>query len=383
MDDGRIKSKRVLVAHNISRGNRGGMALMMESMHAALEEFGWEIEYFTADDLNFIASPRLRRYAFSWYTRRHALRALVAGRPYDIINIHEPSGAALVFGKPRLGNPAVVAMSHGLEQRYWELCLQGGQRGPKPPSLKERITFPLMSLWQSWLTLRKADHVLCSNAVDRKFLIERLRVAPEKITLILHPAGPEFARVASRRRYDRPCTKLIFAGTWTERKGIRQLIESFPVLAKKYPALQLDILGAGLAAERVLDDFPAPLRSRICVYSSTSHEEAARILLDCDIFLLPSYFEGGPLTLVEAMYTGLPAITTSSWLTDFVRDGQNCLVIAPGSAEEIVHAVEKLMNDAGLRERIGRQGHADATGTQTWRALAQIVDKVYSNLLKS
>ncbi len=45
------RPKRVLVAHNVTRGNRGGMALMMESMHTALEPFGWETEYFTADDI--------------------------------------------------------------------------------------------------------------------------------------------------------------------------------------------------------------------------------------------------------------------------------------------------------------------------------------------
>ena len=80
------------------------------------------------------------------------------------------------------------------------------------------------------------------------FLIDRLHIAPEKITPILHPAGPEFSRVAQRRRYDRPCTKIIFSGTWTERKGIRQLAEAFSILASRYPALELGILGAGVPA---------------------------------------------------------------------------------------------------------------------------------------
>ena len=107
------------------------------------------------------------------------------------------------------------------------------------------------------------------------------------------------------------------------------------------------------------------------------------MLLDYDIFLLPSFFEGGPLTLVEAMYTGMPCITTSSWLSNLVKDRHNSLLIAPGNTGEIVSAVERLMMDASLRERLGRQGFADATEKNTWRALGEIVNDVYSGLLQS
>jgi glycosyltransferase involved in cell wall biosynthesis len=371
------------VAHNVPRGNRGGMALMMESMHTALDAFGWETEYFTADDMAGVGNPRLRRHTFTWHARRHAREAFLRGEPYGIINVHEPAGATLVFGKLRLGNPAVVAMSHGLEQRYWELRLRNDANGPEPPTLKERVTFPLVSLWQSWLTLRNADHVLCSNEVDRDFLINRLHIDPGKVTPIIHAAGPEFSRVAPRRRYDRPCTKIVFSGTWTERKGVRQVAEAFTVLASKYQALRLGILGAGVPAMRVLADFPEPLHSRITVYPPASHADCAEILLDYDIFLLPSFFEGGPLTLVEAMHTAMPCITTSSWLGSLVKDGQNSLLVAPGSSEAIVSALQQLITDASLRERLGQQGFADVVGKHTWSALAEIVNKVYSGLLQS
>jgi glycosyltransferase involved in cell wall biosynthesis len=357
------------------------MALMMERMHIALEAFGWETEYFTADDMERVGIPRLRRHTFTWYARQHVRKAFLRGHPYSIVNIHEPSGAALVFSKSRLGNPAIVAMSHGLEQRYWELRLGRDASRPEPPGMKERITFPLIRLWQSRLTLCRADHVLCSNDVDREFLIERLKIEPAKITSILHAAGQEFARVAPRRHYDRPCTKIVFYGSWTERKGIRQVVEAFSRLGAKYNDLQLGILGAGVNAERVVESFPAAIRPRVNVYPPGTHADSAEILLDHDIFLLPSFFEGGPLTLVQAMYTGMPAITTSSWLKNLVRDGENCVLVAPGSSEQIIHAVETLMADSVLRERIGRRGYADATRQHTWEALGAIIDKVYSGLL--
>jgi glycosyltransferase involved in cell wall biosynthesis len=360
------------------------MARLMESIHTELESFGWKTDYFTADNLPAVCGKRFRRYSFTWYARRHAREAFLRGRPYDVINIHEPSGAAIVFGQSRLGGPTVVATSHGVEQRYWELRLRKNPPGPEPPSLMTRITFPMLSLWQSRMTLKRADHVFSLNEEDKAFLVTRFQVAEEKITRVFPGTSPEFSNAAPRRSYDRTCNGLIFSGTWIERKGIRPLIEAFSVLADRHLGLQLGILGAGTAAESVLSDFPASLRARIAVFPPLSHAECAETLLDYDVFLLPSFFEGTPLALIEAMCTGIPAITTATCgMKDVVQDGGNGLLVSPGNSEQIVRSVELIMTDASLRQKLGRQAARDASERYTWKAAAALVDKAYSNLLNS
>lgn len=380
-----FKSKRVLVAHNVKRGHWGGMARMMESIHAELESFGWKTEYFTADDMPSAGGERFRRYAFSWYARRHAREAFLRGEPYEVINIHEPSGVAVVFGKSRIGEPAIVAMSHGLEQRYWELRLRRDPPSPDPPTWKTRVLFPATSLWQSQLTLRRANHVLCMSEEDRTFLETRLQLDPGKITRVFPGAGTEFLNVAPRRCYDRPCNKVLFSGTWIDRKGVRQMIEAFSVLADRHPSIQLGVLGAGIPASRVLADFPASLHSRIAVLPPLlSHADYAEVHLDYDIFLLPSFYEGTPATLIQAMGTGMPVITTATCgMKDVVEDGQNGLLIAPGNPGEIVRSIELLMTDLSLRRRLGQQAFCDAAQKFTWRAVAELVNAAYSSLPKS
>jgi len=376
-------SRRVLVAHNVERHGWGGMARLSESLHTALEEFGWNTEYFTSDDVEHIKSTRVRRHSFAWYARRHVRKAFLRGEPYDIVNIHESAGAATVLGKSRLGSPAVVAMVYGVELRYWEMRKRTDAYTPDFPTLRERVSVPLLTLWQSKLTVRRADYVLCSNQQDRAFLQSRLHVDGTKITPIVPGAGPEFSSVASRRAYARPCTKVLFPGTWLARKGIVQVVDAFSVLASKHPSLQLGVLGAGCPEARVLRDFPEGIRSRIKIFPPLPHQGCAEVFLDYDIFLLPSFFEGTPLSLIEGMYTGIPVITTNTaGMKDVIEDGQNGLLVTPGSAGEIVRAVETLMADASLRERLGRRGLADATSKYTWRAAAEIVNGVYSGLLK-
>lgn len=376
--------RRVLLAHNVERHGWGGMARLSESLHTALEPFGWNTEYFTSNDMETIKSPRLRRYSFAWFARRHARLAFLRGQPYDIVNVHEPVGAAMVVGKSALGNPAVVTMSYGVEKRYWELRLDTSVEGPERATIKERFSAPLLWQWQAGLALRKSDHVLCSNEQDRTYLQTRMNVDGGKVTRVVPGAGPEFSSVAPRRDFHRPCTKVVFPGTWIQRKGIRQLVEAFTVLAARHPVLQLGVLGAGCPESRVLADFPADLHSRIKVYPPLSHEGCAEVFLDYDIFLLPSFFEGTPLTLIEGMYTAIPVITTATaGMKDVIEDGQNGLLVAPGSATGIVRAVETMLADAALRERCGRQGFADATQKYTWRTAAETVHNVYSSLLRA
>jgi glycosyltransferase involved in cell wall biosynthesis len=381
--------KRVLVAHNVKRGLRGGMARMMESIHAELESFGWKTEFFTHDDMPAAGGERFRRYAFPWYVRRHARKAFLRGEPYDVINIHEPAGAAVVIGKSRLGWPAIVAMSHGLEQRYWELRLRKHPPSPEPPSLKTRLLFPATSLWQSRLTLRRANHVFCMSEEDRTFLENRLQLDPRRITRVFPGTGPEFLSVAPRRSYDRSCNKLLFSGSWIDRKGARQIVEAFSVLADRHPSMQLGILGAGVLASRVvadasrvLADFPASLHSRITVFPPLhSHADYAEVHLDYDIFLQPSFFEGMPATLIQAMGTGMPVIATATCgMKDVVEDGRNGLLIAPGNSGQIVGAIELLMTDSSLRRRLGQQAFSDAARKFTWRAVAELVNAAYSSL---
>jgi len=378
-------SKRVLVAHNVKRGHWGGMARMMESIHAELESFGWKAEYFTADDMPAKGSERFRRYVFPWYVRCHAREAFLRGEPYDVINIHEPAGAAVVFGGSRIGSPAIVAMSHGLEQRYWELRLRKDPPSPDPPTWKARVMFPATNLWQSRLTLRRASHVLCMSEEDRTFLESRLQLDPEKITRVFPGAGAEFSRVAASRRFDRPGNKLLFSGTWIDRKGIRQIVEAFSVLAGRHPSIKLGILGAGISASRVLADFPDALHSRISVLPPVlSHVDYAELHLDYDIFLLPSFFEGTPATLVQAMGTGMPVIASATCgMRDIIDHEKNGILIAPGNSGQIVSSVELLMNDKGLRQRLGEQASQDVRQKYTWRTVAELVNAAYSSLLKS
>jgi glycosyltransferase involved in cell wall biosynthesis len=211
--------------------------------------------------------------------------------------------------------------------------------------------------------------------------VQRLGVLDENVTPVYPGVGEVFRRCAPMREYRRQASKLLFSGTWLERKGIRQLVDAFAELVKRHEILELGVLGGGVREERVLLDFPSEMRSKVRVLPPMSHSECAELLLDYDVFILPSWFEGTPLALLEAMATGMPVITTATCgMKDVVVNGKNGLLTSPGQAQQLSAAIEVLLRERELRVALGRDAHVTACG-YTWSKTAEVVAKTYGRLL--
>jgi glycosyltransferase involved in cell wall biosynthesis len=357
------------------------MSRLMTFIHQRLSETAnCTVDFLCEEDVPVRWKGRLSRFGFPALVYRKAREAAAQGKPYDIINVHEPSSAAIASFKRNVGNTKVVVTSYGIERRAWNLALEERRLGREGPSLKSRIIYPSTTLWQSSFGLRRADHVICSNDQDRDYLMNCLGLPPERITRMHSAASLDFADAARGRTYERS-TQLLFAATWRKNKGIEDLVPAFTNLASRRPELRLTVLGGGVPEASILANFPEPIRGRLSCLQANSDEDTAACFARADIFLLPSLFEGTPVTLVEAMMSGLPIITTDTCgMKDVIRHEQNGLLIPMRSPEGIETAVERLMRDAVLRVRLGTQAQRDALSNYTWDAVAAPIGKMYRSL---
>lgn len=371
---------RILVAHNVPRERNGGMSRIMGFIHDQVEAAGHEVEYFTSDDAGARLGGRLSRFGFPFLVRRRAAESARAGRPFDIVNVHEPASAIVAAFRKGAGNPLVVVTSHGVERRAWRLALEESRLGRGGPSLKSRVVHSLVGLTQAEAGLRRADHVFCLNYEDRDHLVRELGRAPESITRIYPAADEVFATASCTRTYAR-AERLLFAATWRKNKGVEDLVPAFVELASRRASLELVVLGAGRDESEVRAAFPESLRGRVRCVSARSESETAEAFAAADLFVLPSLFEGTPLTLVEAMHAGLPVVTTETCgMRDVVRDGENGLLVPLRSPSSIVSAVERLIGDERLRARLGTAARAEAAERYTWERVAAPVVEVYERL---
>ena len=371
---------RILVAHNVPRARTGGMSRIMGFIHDHVEAAGHEVEYFTTEDVSTRLGGRLSRLSFPVLVHRHAADAARAGRPFDVVNVHEPVSAIIAAFKKGVGDPVVVVTSHGVERRAWRLALEELRLGRGGPSLKSRIFHPLVGLSQADAGLRRADHVFCLNYEDQDYLVSEMGRSPERVTRI-YPAADDVFAVASRARSYARCERVLFAATWRKNKGVEDLVPAYAELSSRHTRLELVVLGAGVPDAEVRAAFPEDVRARVSCARAGTEAETAAAFAGADLFVLPSLFEGTPLTLVEAMASGLPVVTTATCgMRDVVRDGENGLLIPVRSPSAIVEAVERLVGDESLRARLGAAARAEAAERYTWNLAAVPVLEVYERL---
>jgi glycosyltransferase involved in cell wall biosynthesis len=89
-----------------------------------------------------------------------------------------------------------------------------------------------------------------------------------------------------------------------------------------------------------------------------SQAEVAQAMQACDIFVLPSFAEGVPVVLMEAMASKRPVIATQvAGVGELVEDGVNGFLVPPGDVETLTERIRTLAQDAGLRAQMGTHGH--------------------------
>lgn len=374
---------KILVAHNVRRGRSGGMSRIMGFIHDRIQDGGHSVTEFTTEDAPPAAQGRWERFVFPRAVALHAIQAHRSGAGYDIINVHEPSAAAVLRNRRLLGAARIVVTSHGVEQRAWELALEERRLGRRGPSLKTRLLYPATRLRQAAYSLKNADHVLCLNTEDMQFISARYGRHIESITRIFPGADPHFAAVQSARDYTR-CRTLLFAGTWRKNKGIEDLVPAFCSLATRHECLRLVMLGPGIPKEQIVAAFSPSAQARIEVRQGYTEAELSSVYAEADIMVLPSLFEGTPLVLIEAMMSGLPIVTTSTCgMKDVIAHEQNGLLIPIRSSRSLTAAVEHLIASEELRETLGRRAHQDAVENYTWDKVADPVRRLYERIARS
>jgi glycosyltransferase involved in cell wall biosynthesis len=367
---------RILVAHFVSPARTGGMSRLVGTIHDRLAAAGHDITYLTAHDMPPAMQSRLGRLGFQFAVWRTAAAAARRGNPYDIINVHEPHGAIVAARRRRLGGAAVVAMTHGVERRGWEIALR---HPPSRPGIKTRLVHPILTLAPSSVTLRRADHVICLSTDDREFLMRAMAVPAHRISRVTPGAEPVFGEGATQRPYDQG-DRLLFAGTWLPRKGVQELVQAFTSLVGAGHDVHLDVLGAGVDPGVVKAAFSGAAADRVHLRSAGGDAGIAAAMRAASIFVLPSLFEGTPLTLIEAMWSGLPVVTTATaGMKDVVSDQCSGLLVPPGDAAALAAALGRLIGDAALRRRLGVEAHAVAHREYTWERAAATFATAYES----
>ncbi|PWT95434.1 MAG: glycosyltransferase family 1 protein [Blastocatellia bacterium] len=257
-------------------------------------------------------------------------------------------------------------------------------------------TFNRRSRTQLRLTVRRsarrAARILSLSEHTRRDIAETYRIDPAQITAI-PPAAPshygpvvdekELQRV--RHTYGIEGEYVLSVGSIQPRKNLARLVRSYASLLAKYPGgrfPKLVLVGkcAWLYDETFRTLQETGINDSVILTGYVPESDLPALYSGCSAFVYPSFFEGFGLPPLEAMKCGAPVIVGNmTSLPEVVGDA--ALQVDPFDEKEIASAVEQIVNDQGLRDKLRVKGWARAEMFD-WRETARRTLQVYEEVVQ-
>lgn len=377
---------RVLRVADVTRTLHAGVSRAMLQSGEELGRLGHEVDYLFREDLLKERWPvQSRRMVvpllIPWHVLRHKRRWAV-----DIVEIHEPlAGVYAWVASSRLGrhifSPCVVH-SHGLVEPSWRTTLrcraQSGRRTP----LASRVSVAITLLPQVRLGLRRAAQVVVLNDANRSYLVDELGRPAAHVTVT--PNGVDAALLALDREPGGGL-RVLYLGAWTERKGKSELAAAWALAHRACPSATLTLAGMRLDAPAVLAGFAESCRSSVSVIPELPREEIGHLLSKHDALVLPSWYEGMPLVVLEGAAAGMAIVATDiPGVSDIFRapDPQldGALLVPLQDPVALAGAVSRLASDPELLATLQARARQRASGF-TWQATAAALEGAYEAAL--
>ncbi len=299
----------------------------------------------------------------SW-DARGASRVWSHVRGSDVVHAEDRrSGLWLRLGpRPRPGGVRVYTV-HGLPDEF--LPVPGQQRRP---GLRATLAYRGLDA----ALCRRADAVVVPSSAFAQLLASRVGFPIDKLTVIPHGVDvPE--------RPVRPGSLVAGAALLDPVKGMDVFLRAAARLHRTRPEVRFAIFGSGPEADALTS-----LAQRLGIVDAVEFPgfvPIADALPRIEIFVVSSYLESGPLTLLEAMAAGVPVVATSvGGVPEIAVDGTAQLV-PPGDDAALAEAIARLLDDPRLRARQAEAARAHVLSAYTAAASARATLDLYRRLL--
>ena len=194
-------------------------------------------------------------------------------------------------------------------------------------------------------------------------------------------AGVDVQEVV-RKRHQSGKWRILFLSRVLRTKGIYETVEAASLLKAKYPNVELVVAGEGAELDKVKRFAHDVGASNVTFPGYVRGEAKRRLLEEANIFCLPSYSEGFPVAVVEAMAFGLPVVTRPvGGLVDFFKDGEHGFMSDSGDPAVVANMIERLLLDKALYDRISLTNYQYAQDHFSASDAAARLENIYSAVL--
>jgi colanic acid/amylovoran biosynthesis glycosyltransferase len=233
----------------------------------------------------------------------------------------------------------------------WSMSMHG------PTEFEDRTTFDLAA------KVASASAVACISDFCRSQVMRLLLPADWAKLGIVRMAvdtGRFRPLETDRGRPEDAPLRILTVGRLVPEKGAPVLVAAVERLRALGVRAHLTVVGAGPLSDQLAEQVrAAALTDAVDLVGPVGQEDLPELYREADVFCLPSFAEGLPVVLMEAMASGCPVVTTAiAGIPELVVDGRTGLVVQAGRADLIADALAELAGDPALRRRLGEAGRA-------------------------
>lgn len=243
------------------------------------------------------------------------------------------------------------------------------------------------TLWK-WM-VKNASAVIALNQEEVGNLA-MLKVKKEKIRVIPNAVDSiKFSPLHSdiiRQKYGFEGTIILFVGAISLLKGVHVLLESINNILKSYSDLYLVFIGEVHSndAEDVTDFIKKNnITNNVLFMGHIPHDELPYFYSSADIFVTPSFSEGMPTALLEAMACGLPCIGTNVGGTkEVIEEMKTGLLVEAGNSEQLAEGIKLLLTDDKLRRKLGDNARRKIIEKYSWEKVTDQIENLYREVME-
>lgn len=210
--------------------------------------------------------------------------------------------------------------------------------------------------WLIRLPFRVATAIIALGQGPKAFLTEQMSIAPEKIDILTNGVPSTASPPDRSARKGQPC-RILFLGNLIERKGVSDLLEALARLGEGVGAWEATLAGGGDEAFYGSRAETLGIGGKVRFAGWVEGPDVQALLAWADLLVLPSYDEGLPLVILEALGHGLPVICTPvGAIPEVLHHDETALMVAPGDLDALTASLARLIAEPETRLRLGQAG---------------------------
>jgi glycosyltransferase involved in cell wall biosynthesis len=346
---------KVLHVSSVDPIPNSGMGRVSFQWKLAFESLGHSFLHVGLNEIPNSINPLFQ----GWYFRKYIVKKNIKA---DIILAHEPLAGFLKFKDVPL-----VSFSHGVEERAW---VNQKKYFKEEFTIKSKLVPSIVRFLSNNLGFKIANLVFVLNNADSAYL-EKKGIASSKVVLINN--GYFEYPIIEKKTNNTNSIVFLFNSSWIKRKGIDILIYAFSRILLQKKEIKLIIAGTNTTEQTILSQFNLACHQQIKIISHFTAKEEKDIYADADIFILPSYFEGQSLALLQAMAMGLcPIAANNSGQKDIIQHMQNGLLFETGNKDQFYDTILWCIENYNMVKQFGANAKHSLLGN-TWSSVSNEV----------